>query len=152
MSVEMTAPEMIPEGVPPPEEPPKQETPQKAAHKKTWTCSQCGATIDWLPEKVRHLHPSKIRCLKCQKAKKVSEASADAPPPVPPPAPVREAPVRPAPQQRRPARGHNHGAQAPHEFDLRDIELAAYRAGIARSQVEALLAELRSRLTPSSDK
>ena len=64
MSVEMTvATEMIAEGSQqPPEEPPKQEK-QKAAAKKTWICSQCGATIDWLPEKVRHLHPSKIRCL-----------------------------------------------------------------------------------------
>ncbi len=149
MSVEMTVAENA-AGAPAPEEPPKQETPQKAAHKKTWICSQCGATIDWLPEKVRHLHPSKIRCLKCQKAKKVSEAPADAPPP-PPPAPVREAPARAAPQQRRPA-GPPRRAQAPPVLTFDIVEACALRVGIDPAQVDSLLAAIRSRLTPSSDK
>ena len=151
MSVEMTVAENATAGAPPPEEPPKQETPQKAAHKKTWICSQCGVTIDWLPEKVRHLHPSKIRCLKCQKAKKVSEPAADAPPPPPPPAPAREAPVRPAPQQRRPA-GPPRRAQAPPVLTLDIVEACALRVGIDAKQVDSLLAAIRSRLTPSSDK
>lgn len=148
MSVEMTVAENA--AGTPPEEPPKQETTEKAATKKTWICSKCGAVIDWLPPKVRHLHPSKICCLKCQKAKKVSEAPADAPAP-PPPAP--EAPARPAPQQRRPAGGpQNRRAQAPRGLSLELVELCAFRSGIAPPQVEALLAALRSQLTPSSDK
>ena len=148
MSVEMTAPEMNADaGAPaPPEEPPKQEAPQKAAKKKTWICGNpdCKAVIEWLPEKVRHLHPSKIRCLKCQKAKQAAEAPADAP------AKVREAPKRAA-QQHRPA-GAMHRAQAPRELTLDIVELCAFRSGIAPPQVEALLAALRSHLTPSSDK
>ena len=146
MSVEMTvATEMIAEGSQqPPEEPPKQEK-QKAAAKKTWICSQCGATIDWLPEKVRHLHPSKIRCLKCQKAKKDTEAPAEVPPP------AREAPKHAAPQ-RRPAGAPQHRAQAPRGLTLELVELCAYRSGIAPPQVEALLTAIRSQLTPSSDK
>ena len=146
MSVEMTvtAPEMFADA-PPPEQPPKQDNSQNAPHKKTWICSKCGVTIDWLPEKVRHLHPSKILCLKCQKAKKVSEASADAPPP------VHEAP-RHAAQQRRPA-GGPHRAQVPCVLTLDLVELCAFRSGIAPPQVEALLTAIRSKLTPSpSDK
>lgn len=139
-------------GAPPPEEPPKQESPQNAAPKKTWICSQCNATIDWLPPQVRHLHPSKIRCLKCQKAKKVSEAPAEAPAPVPPPAPAREAPVRAAPQQRRPARGHPPRAQAPPVLTLELIGFCAFSVGLEKTQVDSLLACIRSRLTPSSDK
>ena len=147
MSVEMTnAPEMNADGVPPPEEPPHQEN---APAKRTWVCSRCGATIDWLPEKVRHLHPSKICCLSCQKAKKASEAPADAP--APPPAPVREAPRHAAPQQRRPAGGSQHRrAQAPRELTLEIVELCAFRSGIAPPQVEALLLAIRSHMTPSS--
>ncbi len=145
MSVEMTVAEMNAEGIPPPEEPPKQENPQKA-EKKTWICSQCGAVIDWLPPKVRHLHPSKIRCLKCQKAKSGAEAPADVPPPAP------EAPRAAAPQ-RRPAGGHHgHRAQAPRVLTLEVVELCAFRSGIAPPQVEALLAAIRSQLTPSADK
>ena len=143
MSVDMTVAEMSAEGIPPPEEPPKQERPQKA--KKTWICSVCGATIDWLPEKVRHLHPSKIRCLKCQKAKTVAEAPADAPAP-----PAHEAPRHAAPQ-RRPA-GGPHRAQAPRGLTLEVVELCAFRSGIAPPQVEALLAAIRSHMTPSADK
>ena len=147
MSVEMTVAEMNAEGIPPPEEPPKQENPQKA-EKKTWICSQCGAVIDWLPPKVRHLHPSKIRCLKCQKAKEGAEAPADVPPPPPP---VPEAPARPP--QRRPAGGHHdRRAQAPRGLTLEVVELCAFRSGIAPPQVEALLAAIRSHMTPSSDK
>lgn len=147
MSVEMTvAPEMIAEGSQqPPEEPPKQDMTQNAA-KKTWICSQCGATINWLPEKVRHLHPSKIRCLHCQKAKSGAEAPANASS-----APDREAP-RHAAQQRRPA-GGPHRAQAPRGLTLEVVELCAFRTGIAPPQVEALLAAIRSTIdAPSSDK
>ena len=150
MSVEMTAPEMNADaGAPaPPEEPPKQDNPQKAvAKKRTWICGNpdCKAVIDWLPESVRRLHPSKIRCLKCQKAKQAAEAPADAP------AKVHEAPKRAA-QQHRPA-GAPHRAQAPRELTLDVVELCAYRSGIAPPQVEALLAALRSHMkTPSSDK
>ena len=152
MSVEMTVAENATAGAPPPEEPPKQENPQKAAPKKTWICSQCGAEIEWLPPAVRHLHPSKIRCLKCQKAKKVTEAAPAEAPTTPPPA--REAPTRPAPQQRRPAGGHHdRRAQAPRGLTLDVVELCAFRSGIAPPQVEALLAALRSHIgTPSSDK
>ena len=143
MSVEMTVAEMNAEGIPPPEEPPKQNNSQKAEKKKTWICSQCDAEIEWLPPAVRHLHPSKILCLKCQKAKKVSEAPADAPPPAP------EAPAD-APQ-RRPA-GAPHRAQAPRALTLEVVELCAFRSGLAPPQVEALLATIRGHLTPSSDK
>ncbi len=136
-------------GAPAPEEPPKQETSQKDAHKKkTWICSNpdCKARIEWLPEKVRHLHPSKILCLKCQKAKKAAEAPADAPP-------VREAPRHAAPQ-RRPAGGPpDRRAQAPRALSLEVVELCAFRSGIAPPQVEALLAAIRSHIaSPSSDK
>ena len=144
MSAEMTVAEMNAEGIPPPEEPPKQEKSQKAEKKKTWICSQCGDEIEWLPPAVRHLHPSKIRCLKCQKAKSGAEASADAPPPAP------EAPRHAAPQ-RRPA-GAMHRAQAPRALTLEVVELCAFRSGLAPPQVEALLATIRSHMTPSSDK
>ena len=148
MSVETTnAPEMNADGVPPSEEPPKQEN---APTKKTWTCSQCGKVIEWLPPAVRHLHPSKIRCLECQKAKKASEAPAEAPTPAPSPAPAREAPRHAAPQQRRPAGGPHRRAQAPRELTLEVVELCAFRSGIAPPQVEALLLAIRSHMTPSS--
>lgn len=144
MSVEMTvALEMNADGIPPPEEPPKQENSQKVA-KKTWICSQCGAVIEWLPPQVRHLHPSKICCLKCQKAKKVSEAPADAH------SPAHEAP-RHAAQQRRPA-GGPHRAQAPRGLTLEVVELCAFRSGIAPPQVEALLNAIRGVIAPSTDK
>lgn len=146
MSVEMTAPEMNAEGQQPPEEPPKQEAPQKAAKKRTWICGNpdCKAVIEWLPEKVRHLHPSKIRCLKCQKAKQAAEAPADAP------AKVQEAPKRAA-QQHRPA-GVPRRARAPLELTIEIVELCAFRSGIAPPQVEALLTAIRGYITPSSDK
>ena len=127
----------IPQGNQEPVQDPKQGN--SAAHeKKTWICSQCGATIDWLPPKARHLHPSKIRCLKCQKAKKDTEAPAEVPP-------AREAPKHAAPQ-RRPAGAQQHRAQAPRGLTLELVELCAYRSGIAPSQVEALLTALRSSL------
>lgn len=151
MSVEMTvsAPEMNAEGSQqPPEEPPKQDASQHAAPKKTWTCSKCGATIDWLPPKSRHLHPSKVLCLKCLKAKKGTEAPADVPSSPPP---AREAP-RHAPQ-RRPAGGpQDRRAQAPRGLTLEIVEACALRVGIDPDQVDSLLACIRSRLTPSSDK
>lgn len=143
MSVEMTAAtEMISEA-PTPEEIPKQENAsQSAAPKKTWICSKCRATIDWLPPAVRHLHPSKICCLTCQKAKKAAEAPAEA----------HEAQKR-APHQRRPAGGpQDHRAQAPRGLTLELVELCAYRTDIAPSQVKALLDAIRGQLTPSTDK
>lgn len=153
MSVEMTvAPEMhVTEGSQqPPEEPPKQEAaPQNAAPKKTWTCSQCGKEFDWLPPQVRHLKPEIICCKNCHTAKKASKAPAEAP--ASPPAPAREAPARPAPQQRRPA-GGPHRAQAPRVLTLEIVEACALRVGIDPPQVDSLLACIRSRLTPSSDK
>lgn len=127
-----------------PEELPMQEAPQSAAPKKTWICSQCKATINWLPEKVRHLPPSKICCLTCQKAKKGTEAPADVPP-------AHEAPKRAAQQHRQ--AGAPHRAQAPRGLTLEVVELCAFRAGVPSTQVEALLAALRSHMkTPSSDK
>ena len=146
MSVEMTvALEMNAEGSQqPPEESPTQENSQKAA-KKTWTCSQCGEVIPYLPPKVRHLHSSKIRCLKCLKDNKVAEAPADAPAP----APVHEAP-RAAPKQRH--AGGPHRAQAPRGLTLEVVELCAFRSGIAPPQVETLLAAIRGVIAPSSNK
>lgn len=148
MAAEMTANEMVPEGAPPPEEPPKQESPQNSAPKKTWICGnpECRAVIEWLPPQVRHLHPSKIRCLKCQKAKKDTKAPTEVPPPVPPPAPVREAPVRAAPQQRPHMRGHNHRTQAPPVLTLEVVEACALRVGIDPAQVDSLLACIRARV------
>lgn len=76
MSVEMTVPEMMVGGAPPPEEPPKEKIEQA---KMTWTCSRCGAEMNWLPESVRHLPPSAILCINCVMAKKAAKASAAAP-------------------------------------------------------------------------
>lgn len=142
--VEMTvATEIIPEA-PASEEIPAQETLQSVAPKKTWRCSKCDATIEWLPEKVRHLHPSKILCLHCQKARKASEA--------PSTSSAHEAPKR-APHQRRPAGGpQDHRAQAPRGLTLELVELCAFRSGIAPSQVKDLLDAIRGHLTPSTDK
>lgn len=159
MSAEMTVTsEMNAESVPPPEEPPKQEN---APTKKTWTCSRCGKVIEWLPPAVRHLNPSKILCLECQKAKKAAEASADAPAPAPSaPAPVdapasAPAPAREAPKhanQRRSAGGrHGHRAQAPREMvSLEVVELCAFRTGIAPPQVEALLLSIRRHMASAN--
>ena len=132
-------------GTPFPEEPPKQEK-QDATHKETWICSRCGAVIEWLPPRARSLPPSEICCLSCQKAKKGVEAHAKAP------VEIREAPRR-ADQQRRRADGsQDRRAPVPRGLTIELVELSAYRVGIPQHHVQALLAALRSHLTPSSDK
>ena len=112
-----------------PQETPVQAQPQENKPKQTWICGnpECHAVIDWIPFSVRHLHPSKIRCLKCQKAKAANNPSQNGSKPEAPKQPQRKTPSSP--------------------LTLETVELHAYRTGIPRPQVEALLSSLREAIS-----
>ena len=111
-----------------PQETPVQAQPQEAKPKQTWICGnpECHAVIDWIPFAVRHLHPSKIRCLKCQKAKAANNPSQNG-----------SKPEAPKPQRKNPSS----------PLTLEMVELHAYRTGLSHDQVEALLSSLREAIS-----